>query len=63
MDFSVNYLVVGDLAMALLLSASGLVLGPFVYYGHEKAWEYFAARREPQRDLPVQTRLLPAPAL
>jgi len=63
MDFTVNYLVVGDLAMALLLSASGLVLGPFVYYGHEKAWEYFAARREASHDLPAQTRLLPAPAL
>lgn len=63
MDFTVNYLVVGDLAMALLLSASGLVLGPFVYYGHEKAWEYFAARREPERDVAAETRLLPAPAL
>jgi len=59
-DFTVNYLVVGDLAMALLLSASGLVLGPFVYYGHEKAWEYFTARRAPARDLPAETRLLPA---
>jgi uncharacterized membrane protein len=57
-DFTVNYLVVRDLAMALLLSASGLVLGPFVYYGHEKAWEYFTARREPP-----ETRLLPAPAV
>jgi len=62
-DFTVNYLVVGDLAMALLLSASGLVLGPFVYYGHEKAWEYFTARREASHDLPAVTKLLPAPAL
>jgi len=63
MDFAVNYLVVGDLAMALLLSASGLVLGPFVYYGHEKAWEYFTVRRAPERDDAAETRLLPAPAL
>jgi uncharacterized membrane protein len=62
-DFTVNYLVVGDLATALLLSASGLVLGPFVYYGHEKAWEYFTARREAPHDLPAATKLLPAPAL
>jgi uncharacterized membrane protein len=63
MDFTMNYLVVGDLAMALLLSASGLVLGPFVYYRHEKAWEYFTARREPEHDVAAETRLLPAPAL
>src|SRR5579871_3176638 len=42
MDFTTNYVVVGDAASAVLLSATGFVLGPFVYFGHEKAWEYFA---------------------
>jgi hypothetical protein len=23
------------------LAAFGFVVGPFVYYGHEKAWNYF----------------------
>lgn len=41
-DFTTNYVVVGTVADAVILSATGFVLGPFVYYGHEKAWEYFA---------------------
>jgi uncharacterized membrane protein len=49
MDFTTNYVVVGDIASAVLLSATGFVLGPFVYFGHEKAWEYFAP--------PVEKRL------
>jgi uncharacterized membrane protein len=39
MDFTANYLVVGDLATAVGLTAVGFVLGPFVYLGHEMAWE------------------------
>jgi uncharacterized membrane protein len=42
MDFTTNYLVVGSVAEAMILSASGFVLGPFVYFGHEKAWECLA---------------------
>jgi len=42
MDFTANYVVVGDVASAVLLSATGFVLGPFVYYGHEKAWTILA---------------------
>ena len=41
-DFTMNYVVVGTVAEAMILSATGFVLGPFVYYGHEKAWEYLA---------------------
>ena len=40
-------------AQALILSASGFILGPFVYYGHEKAWDISAsqmrARPSPRR--------------
>jgi uncharacterized membrane protein len=63
MDFTVNYVVVRDVLTAAGLSAFGFVLGPFVYYGHEKAWDYFAGPREDNVPrLPPPTRLLPAPA-
>ncbi len=44
MDFTTNYVVVGNVGQAVILSATGFVLGPFVYYGHEKAWDYFGGR-------------------
>jgi uncharacterized membrane protein len=62
MDFTTNYVVVGDVAAAVVLSASGFVLGPFVYFGHERAWDYFSSPRERTLDLPASTNLLPAPA-
>ncbi len=61
MDFTTNYVVVGDLAMAVALSASGFILGPFVYLGHEMAWDYFGSPGERTLDLPAPTNLLPAP--
>jgi uncharacterized membrane protein len=54
-DFTVNYLVVGDVAAAFALSATGLILGPFVYFGHEKAWEYFTSGGAPVLDVPIET--------
>ena len=59
MDFATNYFVVRDVGSALILSASGFILGPFVYFGHEKAWEYFSTPQE-GADLPALP-LLPAP--
>jgi uncharacterized membrane protein len=41
MDFTANYVVVGDLATAAALSAFGFVVGPFVYWGHEAVWDRF----------------------
>jgi len=35
----------------VLLSATGFVLGPFVYYGHEKAWDYFGPQVEKKLEL------------
>jgi uncharacterized membrane protein len=58
MDFTANFVVVGDVAQAAILSATGFVLGPFVYYGHEKAWEYFGARASAGTAKP---KLLPPP--
>jgi uncharacterized membrane protein len=64
-DFTTIYVVVGDLATAAGLSAFGFVVGPFVYLGHEKAWDYFSSPRKfsSQRvlSLPAPTKLLPAP--
>ncbi|MGA8171202.1 MAG: DUF2061 domain-containing protein, partial [Methylocystis sp.] len=37
-DFATNYAVVRDLPQAVMLTAFGFVVGPFVYLGHEMAW-------------------------
>ena len=58
-DFATNYFVVRDVGSALILSASGFILGPFVYFGHEKAWDYFSTPKEGAH-LPALP-LLPAP--
>jgi uncharacterized membrane protein len=50
MDFTTNYVVVGDLATAAGLSAFGFVVGPFVYLGHEKAWGSFGRPTERNLD-------------
>jgi uncharacterized membrane protein len=57
MDFTTIYVFVGDFATAAGLSAFGFVVGPFVYWGHEKAWEYYTSSDRP----PVA--LLPKPNL
>ncbi|CAO3363093.1 DUF2061 domain-containing protein [Azospirillum melinis] len=41
LDFSSNYVALGNAASAAALSAFGFVIGPFVYLGHEMAWSYF----------------------
>jgi uncharacterized membrane protein len=60
-DFTASYVVVQDIATAAGLTAFGFFLGPFVYYGHEKAWDYFTARPDPA-PAPAPPKLLPAPA-
>ena len=59
MDFTANFVVVGDLATAATLSAFGFFAGPFVYLGHEMAWDHFSAPRAPPA--PAPTVLLPGP--
>jgi uncharacterized membrane protein len=61
MDFATIYVVVGDLATAAGLSAFAFVVGPFVYIGHEKAWEYFTSPEAPTPDRVTATKLLPTP--
>jgi uncharacterized membrane protein len=65
-DFATNYVVVGDLVTAVGLSASGFILGPFVYLGHEMVWDRYGSPAERRPELappaePVPARLLPAP--
>jgi uncharacterized membrane protein len=45
MDFTTNYVVTGELATAAKLSAIGFVIGPFVYLGHERVWDYYSLPR------------------
>jgi uncharacterized membrane protein len=44
-EFSANYLFVRDLAAAAGLTAFSVVIAPFVYYVHEKAWDYYDATK------------------
>jgi uncharacterized membrane protein len=44
-EFSVNYYFVRDLAAAAGLTAFSIVIAPFVYYVHEKAWDYYDATK------------------
>jgi uncharacterized membrane protein len=55
-EFSVNYLFVRDLAAAAGLTAFSLVISPFVYYVHEKAWDCYDAPK-------VRSPAAPAPKL
>ena len=41
LDFTTNYVVIGELATAAGLSAFALVAGPVFYLAHETAWNYF----------------------
>lgn len=59
-DFTTNYVVVGDLVTAAGLSAFAFVVGPFVYLGHEMAWDYYGRPRARSPDLPMPRKLVPA---
>jgi hypothetical protein len=48
-------------AAATGLSAFAVVVGLFVYLGHEKVWEYYGSSAERDADPPVPAKLLPAP--
>jgi uncharacterized membrane protein len=56
-EFSANYLVVRDLAAAAGLTAVSIVIAPFVYYAHEKAWDYYDATKARSQ---AAMKLLPA---
>jgi uncharacterized membrane protein len=59
-EFGANYLFVRDLAAAAGLTAFSMVIAPFVYYVHEKAWDYYdATKARPSPSVPA-LKLLPA---
>jgi uncharacterized membrane protein len=61
-DFSALYVVTGDPLTATGLAAWGFVVGPFVYWGHEKLWERYTSSDETIVEEAVPMKLLPAPA-
>jgi len=61
-DFTANYVLVRDIATAVGLSAFAVVVGPFVYLGHEKLWDYYGSPREPIPDSPAPVSVVPASA-
>ena len=67
MEFTTNYVVVRDAGTAVALTAFGFFVGPFIYLGHEKIWDYYGApkvRAAPARRREEAVRALaPPPAL
>jgi uncharacterized membrane protein len=60
LDFSANYILIGEIATAAGLSAFALVVGPVFYFVHETAWNYYSPARThthgswgPSIDLPM----------
>lgn len=43
LDFTANLLASGSVATAATLSALPIVIGPWIYLGHELAWEHYGA--------------------
>jgi uncharacterized membrane protein len=58
-EFGVNYFVVRDFVAAAGLTAFSVVVSPFVYYVHEKAWDYYDATKE-RSSADSTVKLLPA---
>jgi uncharacterized membrane protein len=54
LDFTTNYVVIGELATAAGLSTFNLIVGPLFYLAHETAWNYFGP---PGADADVPVRL------
>ena len=62
-DFTTNVIAIGNLVTASLLSAWNTLTGPWIYLGHELAWDYFGSPPAKQRDLPgIGLENAPAPA-
>ena len=53
LDFTTNYVVLGELATAAGLSTAALVVGPLLYFAHETAWNYYLGSAETSVDLPA----------
>jgi uncharacterized membrane protein len=53
LDFSVNYVVIGELATAAGLSTFNMIAGPLFYLGHEAVWNYLGP---PDRPIDIITQ-------
>ncbi len=51
-DFTTNLIAIGDLATAAALSSLPIIIGPWIYLGHELAWERFGGPAERHEALP-----------
>ncbi len=51
-DFTTNLIAIGDLATAAALSSLPIIIGPWIYLGHELAWERFGTPAERHQALP-----------
>lgn len=51
-DFATNLIAIGDLATAAALSSLPILIGPWIYLGHELAWERFGGPTTPHAALP-----------
>jgi len=59
-DFSANYVATRDIAAAAGLTVFAAVISPFLYYGHEKVWDYFSttdSASTKQRTSPITLKL------
>jgi len=52
-DFSANYVATRDIAAAAGLTIFAAVVSPFIYYGHEKVWDYFEANESENGTQPI----------
>jgi uncharacterized membrane protein len=61
-DYTALYVATSDPLTAAGLAAWGFVVGPFVYWGHEKLWERYSSSDETNVEEAEPMKLLPAPA-
>jgi uncharacterized membrane protein len=60
-DFGANYVATRDVLTAAGLTVFAAVVSPFIYYGHEKLWDYFSAKPESSgQRISLRTTELPA---
>jgi uncharacterized membrane protein len=59
-EFGANYFFVRDLVAAAGLTAFSAVVAPFVYFVHEKAWDYYDATKGRLSPAAPPAKLLPA---
>jgi uncharacterized membrane protein len=45
-EFAVNWIAVGDVVTAAIITAPFVIFGPFIYLGHERVWDYFTERAD-----------------